>query len=124
MSSSTWCGVKSSKHPREWEWSECRELIGQRRRNHLLDSEKLLQLLGNPSPTEFRTHFDYALAEMIAKDQTKREDRWTESLAVGSQKFAVEIAPKVRNRQQTQSVQEGNAWILKEDYGSFFVPKK
>ena len=116
------CGVV--QHPCEWEWSGYRELMGQRRRNCLLDVNKFLQLLGNPSLEEFREHFEDALVEMIAKDQAKRQDQWTASLAVGSQEFIAEVEPKVRNRQQTKSVQNGNAWILKEHYGSFFTPKR
>jgi len=41
-----------------------------------------------------------------------------------SQKSFEDIEPKVRNRQQIQSIQEGSAWILKEDYRSFFGIEK
>ena len=116
------CGVVD--HPRDWEWSGYRELMGGRRRNRLLNEPKLLQLLGNPSREEFRKHLDYALLEAITKDQAKHQEKWTESLAVGSQKFIKNIEPKVRNRQQIQSIQEGNAWILKEDYGPFVSLEK
>ena len=116
------CGVVD--HPREWEWSGYRELMGNRRRNRLLDVGKLLELLGKPSLEEFRKQFDYVLDEMIAKDHAKRQPKWTESLAVGSQKFIGEIESRVRNRQQTESAQETGTWILKEDYGSFFDSEK
>ena len=116
------CGAVG--HPREWEWSGYRELMGQRRRNRLLDVDKLLELLGKPSLEDFRKRFDYAVDEMITRNEARRQDKWIESLAVGSQKFIEGIELRVRNRQQTRSVQEGNAWVLKEDYGTFFGPEK
>lgn len=116
------CGAVA--HPREWEWSGYKELTGLKRRNCLLDMDKLFELLGIPGGGRFREHFDYVLDEAIAKDHSKRLEKWTESLAVGSQIFVEEIAPKTRNRQQTQRVQEGNTWILKEEYSSILDTEK
>jgi len=111
------CGAV--KHPRDWQWSGYHELMGQRRRNRLLDLEKLRQLLGNPSLEEFQLHFEQALLRTIAQDRVKRQGHWTESLAVGSQSFVETLEPKVRNRQQTQRLQTGNTWVLQEGYGAF-----
>jgi putative transposase len=82
-------------HPREWEWSGYRELMGLRRRNLLLDVEKLLWLL-----------------------RTKEEAKWTESIAVGSQSFVERFG--VGNRQKVEVVAEGGTWVLRECYGSVF----
>jgi len=35
--------------PRDWEWSGYRKMMGHRRRLCLLDIEKVLQMLGDPS---------------------------------------------------------------------------
>src|SRR5262245_37865437 len=85
------------KHPSQWPWSSYEELMGQRRRNCLLDVNKLLQLLGNPSLKEFREHFAQALREAITQDRVKRQGCWTDSLAVGSQEFVETMEAKVRN---------------------------
>jgi putative transposase len=108
------CGVV--KHPREWEWSGYGELVGQRKRNSLLNIPKLLELLGQPSLEDFRKQFEYSLVETMANDQAKGEEKWTQCLAVGSREFVEEIEPRVRNRQQTKRIQEGQAWVLREDY--------
>ena len=64
-----------------------------------------------------------ALADRIAKDQLKREARWTESLAVDNQRFVEMIEARVGNRQKTETYEEGNAWILRETHGSLIDVK-
>jgi hypothetical protein len=59
----------------------------------------------------------------IAKDELKRQARWTESLAVGSQRFVEMIDARVRNRQKTETCEEGNAWILRETHGALIDVK-
>ena len=60
------------------------------------------------------------VAERIAKDQVKREAKWTESLAVGSQSFVENLERRIRNRQQTEMLSEGQTWVLRENYGPVF----
>jgi putative transposase len=115
------CGVV--RHPREWSWSGYSELMGCRKRNRLLDIDKLLWLLRASSVAEFRLHLNAALEEAIAKDQLRREPKWTESLAVGSQAFVERIENTVRNRQETECSREDGLWILREDHGLIFRPQ-
>ena len=61
--------------------------------------DTLLWLLCASSVAEFRLHLNAALEEAIAKDQLKREPKWLESLAVGSQAFVGKIQNRVRNQQ-------------------------
>ena len=116
------CGVV--QHPREWPWSGYSELMGQRRRNRLLDVEKLLWLLRSSDVNEFRLHFNRALEGSMAKDEMKREPKWTNSLAVGSQTFIENMKGKVRNRQCLESVRDGASWILKDEYSALSKAEK
>jgi hypothetical protein len=97
--------------------------MGCRKRNRLLDIDKLLWLLRASSVAEFRLHLNAALEEAIAKDQLRREPKWTESLAVGSQAFVERIENTVRNRQETECSREDGLWILREDHGLIFRPQ-
>jgi putative transposase len=115
------CGAV--KHPREWPWSGYEELMGLRRRNRLLDIEKLLWLLRGSGIEELREHLEVSLAERITKDQVKREAKWTESLAVGSQSFVENLQTRMRNRRQTKVLAEGGSWMLQERYESVFEPQ-
>ena len=97
--------------------------MGLRRRNRLLDVEILLRLLRASGIEEFRDRLDVSLRERIAKDQVKREPKWTESLAVGSQSFVENLDAKIRNRRQTEVLAEGGTWVLHENYESLFDAK-
>jgi putative transposase len=76
------CGVVG--HPREWEWLGYHEIMGQRRRDRLLDLERLCWRMATREVEELRRNLEAALAEAIARGEVKREAIWTESLAVGS----------------------------------------
>ena len=107
-------------HPSQWRWSGYGELMGLRNRNRLLDVDKLLWLLRVDRLEDFRANLKFCLAEKIAKDQLKREPKWTESLAVGSQEFVGAINARVGHRRETEIIESGSAWILQETYGSIF----
>jgi putative transposase len=122
------CGVV--KHPGEWEWCGYSELMGRRRRNRLLDRGRVLELMGGVDLEDFRRHYEFLVEERIAKDQMKREPRWTESLGVGSEPFVRGLEPQIRNRRQVEVEPDGEAiWVLREtvpgiSYGSVFEPEK
>ena len=98
--------------------------MGQRKRNRLLDVEKLLWLLRSSDLGEFQLHFNRALEESMAKDEMQREPKWTNSLAVGSQTYVENMKGEVRNRQTLESRQDGDAWILRDEYSTLFEPEK
>ncbi|MCL4176390.1 MAG: transposase [Verrucomicrobia bacterium] len=112
------CGAVS--HPSQWEWSGCRELIGLRKRNRLLDIERLLELSGATSIEEFRRHFLHDIQERIRKDCLERQARWTEAVAVGSEQFVEAMECRLRNRQSALISAEDGAWVLREEHGSLF----
>jgi putative transposase len=105
------------RHPREWPWSGFGELMGWRRRNRLLDIKRLLELLRASSVDNFRAHLNCALEEAIAKAQLKREDKWTNSLAVGSRAFIEDLESRMRNRQVTDCCEQDGSWVLREERG-------
>lgn len=106
------CGVV--KHPREWPWCGYQERMGLRQRFRILDSDRVLELLGGVSEAEFRQHFEVLIHERIAKEELKREAKWTEAIAVGSERFVREIAERVRGRQQLVMAGAEDSWTLKE----------
>lgn len=108
------CGVV--KHPREWKWVGYHEIMGTWRRHRLIDMDRLCWRLGTTSLEEIRRNLEVSLAERIAKDQLKREPRWTESLAVGSISFLEEVEPEITSRRRTEMVNTtDDIWVLRED---------
>ena len=107
------CGRVS--HPRQWEWVGYHEIMGTRERYRLLDLERLCWRLGTDRLEEVRKNLDWSLTETMARDQSKRQPFWTESLAVGSVGFLNKVKPLILSRRETELVEEGSElWVLKE----------
>ncbi len=116
------CGVV--RHPGQWAWSGYGELMGWRKRNRLLDVDKLLWLVRCGSLVEFRQHFNAALEQALVNDELERQAKWTEAIAVGERAFVEAIEAQIRSRQQMLVSQEGGTWVLQEEHGSVFGPEK
>jgi putative transposase len=116
------CGVVN--HPCEWDWSGYGELMGQRKRNRLLDVEKLLWLLRCGSVTEFREHLNTELERRILNDELERQSKWTQAIAVGERAFVEAIEAQIKSRRQMVLSDEGNSWVLREEYDSILGPEK
>jgi putative transposase len=115
------CGVAG--HPSQWEWSGYGELMGWRKRNRLLDLDKLLWLVQAASLEDFRAHFNRALEEAIINDELERQAKWTEGIAVGTQEFVKGIEERIRGRQEMEVSQETGAWVLREEDKALFETK-
>jgi len=112
------CGAVA--HPSQWEWSGYGEMMGTRKRNRLLNLDKLLELSGARSIEEFREHFLHGLDERIEKGRLERQAMWTDALAVGSQPFVEAMKGRIRHRQLLETVAEGGTWVLREVYEPVF----
>jgi hypothetical protein len=72
--------------------------------------------LGRRRLRSFASIWKHHCRERIARSQMKREAKWTESIAVGSQSFVESLDASVRNRQQVEVMAEDWTWILRECY--------
>jgi putative transposase len=111
------------QEPCEWSWCGFRELIGQRKRNRLLDFARLLEETGFPDLETFRNAYQQAAADLVRNRACERQAHWTESIAVGSEAFVERIASTLyrRGRLDRIALDEGrNQWMLREaraEYG-------
>ncbi|MBN2507432.1 MAG: transposase [Verrucomicrobia bacterium] len=113
-------------HPRQWPWCGYHELMGLRQRYRIVDIERILAMLGGTTLDEVRRHYEAMIQERIAKDEMKRDSKWTEAIAVGSKEFVRQMASCVRGRQELEIQGAGDTWALKElglRYGAFLGPK-
>jgi putative transposase len=114
------CGVVG--HPREWKWLGYHEIMGVRRRYRLLDLDRLCWRLRASCLEGLRAHLQVSLREALAKEQMKRDPRWTESVAIGSRRFVEKIEPTVLSRRKTEIVEtRSNIWTLKESQAAYSV---
>jgi putative transposase len=112
------CGAVA--HPRQWEWSGYGELMGGRKRNRLLNLEKLLELVRASTVEEFRAHFTASLEQAIINGELRRQEKWATGIAIGCQDFVERIQQRIRGRQHMDAQQESGTWVLREDYGGHF----
>lgn len=75
-------------HPSQWQQSGFNEIQSPPERYQLINQNKLCQLLGINSLSELKeTHLSW-VEDALSKNQLSRDEKWTDSLAVGSQQFA------------------------------------
>jgi hypothetical protein len=89
------------------------------KRYRILDSEALLQHLGDVAPASFRESYAAGIEEQIAKT-VAREAAWTEGLAVGSRPFVERVVREVGRTQISYSQLSSSgaeAWCVRETPG-------
>jgi putative transposase len=102
-------------HPGEWEWVGYHEIMGERKRNRLLDLERLCWRLGTEDLGTVQTNLEEGLVEALAREQVRREPCWRESLVVGSTGFVARMQPLIVSGQETEIVEAANGvWALQE----------
>ncbi len=93
-------------HPSDWQWCGYRELMGERKRYRLLETELLLELLRVPDIKIFREEYEAGIQRDIAAKKLIRERMWTESIAVGSKAYVTRIAAKLRYERLKTFIEE------------------
>jgi len=112
------------KHPEEWGHGGYHEIQGNRRRNTIVDLNALEDVLELGSREALiSAHRDW-IAEALRSEEQRREDIWSQSLAVGSAEFVQQaqrtLGHQGRNRALTES---GGVSVLREaeeSYGPIF----
>src|SRR5690348_3523042 len=103
------------RHPREWEWVRFHEIMRQRKRNRLLDLDRLCWRLTTDDLGAVQKNLETSLAEALAREEVRREPCWTESLVVGSTEFVGRMQPLIAGRQETEIVEAADGvWALQE----------
>lgn len=105
-------------HPSEWEWTGCRELMGERRRNRVLDMKAVLDAVDMPTVESFRQQYNDSIEDALRRGQSGREPWWSESVAVGSVEFVAKMEECLHvdyKRRRTRASEESEgAWVLRE----------
>jgi len=74
-------------HPSEWPFSGYNEIENGRERYGLVDHKSLMDLLGIGRMEELKENYRGWVEESLVVKDGRREPRWTESIAVGSEGF-------------------------------------
>jgi len=93
-------------HPSEWSFSGYSEIHSERKRYKLIDTKKLFQLLEIKNLESYKEIHNERIKRAIARRDLERKSQWTESIAVGSQRFADDIKSKLGVKVNYRTVEE------------------
>lgn len=113
-------------HPSEWAFGGYHEIQGNRRRNRLLDLDILSEVVEMDGPEALaRAHLEW-IEEASKSQETRRDEIWTRSLAVGSEQFIRKVQENLGMRGRGRGVfGAGDAYVLRdapEAYRADFDP--
>jgi len=115
-------------HPSEWPFCGYNEIQEPKRKNILMDYQRLQELLGFDSYDELKKYHKRWLNDFLENGENIRDDKWTKSIAVGNKSFV----EKVRSLMGVlaigrKGIEGGESYQLREPeiaYGAHFGVKK
>ncbi|HVO85439.1 MAG TPA: transposase, partial [Syntrophobacteria bacterium] len=111
-------------HPCMWPSCGYNDIQEPRRKNVLIDYEKLQRLLGAGSYDELRRSHKGRVEEYLGDGERARRKEWTDSIAVGSAPFVEQVKALLGFRAKGREVTEGGeGFQLREeaaDYRALF----
>jgi putative transposase len=94
-------------HPSMWPFSGYNEIQEPRRKNVLIDYERLQGLVGARTYDQLRSSHKGWIADYFRDGEKARRDEWTDSLAVGSRPFVEKVKALLGFRAKGREVVEG-----------------
>jgi REP-associated tyrosine transposase len=112
------------RHPEEWTHGGYHEIQGNRRRNTIIDLKALAEVLEFNSLEALRVAHREWIAEALSEEAQRREDIWSQSLAVGSVEFVRQTQVALGHQGRYRSRFEGEGMSVlretEESYGPLF----
>lgn len=75
------------EHPRAWDWTGWAELMGERRRNRLIDMDAVLEAVDLNDVNAFRIQYAELIEGALRSGADARESCWSEAVAVGGRSY-------------------------------------
>jgi REP element-mobilizing transposase RayT len=107
-------------HPSEWEFGGYAEMMAEQPRHSMIDYGALMELLRIDSIKTLQEIRREWVEEALAHDDLVRENKWTESVAVGSKGFVDTVKAKLGLRAKGRRVfGVADDWTLREQQEFF-----
>ena len=107
-------------HPAMWAFSGYNQIQVPRKKNILIDYERLQRLLGLSCHDEVRNRYRQWVENYLADKQTSRQEEWTQSIAVGSMPFVERIRDLLGFRAKGRKVTDGAQGCLLRETSAFY----
>ena len=114
-------------HPSQWPFGGYNEILSPKQRYALIDYDGLMDLLNYQSMEELSTAYESWMNASVDKVIGSREDKWTQSIAVGSKPFVEDTRRLLGINGRGRKVRERDgSFELREPpvaYNPVFVPE-
>lgn len=110
-------------HPKDWPYCGYHEINGRRSRYLLIDKLKLMDLLHIDSSDELTEIYEGWVDKSLSPMNLRRENIWTQSIAVGDKSFVEEIERRLGNKvkyRKIEKVDNQRGYVLKEERKIYF----
>ncbi len=115
-------------HPCEWAFCGYNEIQHPRRKNKIIAYEQLMQLLGFDHYDQMTAAYRGWVDDAIKQGAGNRQAQWSESIAVGDEKFIEDTKKQLGIRAAGRRILESNGQFELRDpdisYNAHFGPKK
>ncbi len=92
------------EHPRHWEFCGYNEIQNPRKRKGIIDFDRLMGLLGYENYHDLKdAHYKW-VESAIQADDSDRENKWTQSIAVGTKAFIEKMKPTLGYRAKGRKI--------------------
>ncbi len=112
-------------HPQQWPFNGYNEILNPPKRYSIININTLMNLCGIHDPFLFKKNYKQWVETELISNTTIREDRWTESLAVGSKEF-IEKYIQHFDQQKRKIENSGDSYQIREPtcaYSDDFIPQ-
>ena len=107
-------------HPGQWPHAGYHEIVRPRQRYRIVDREALSEVLDIGCIEQISARYDEAVEEALARG-SRRDDRWTKNIAVGSREYVERVAAELGSRalyRKVGAVGDGQ-FVLREGGASY-----
>jgi REP element-mobilizing transposase RayT len=116
------------EHPSQWRFGGYYEIQNPKQRYTLINRQKLIEILGLADNEQLGRSHKKWVEEILKSRISRRDTKWTESIAIGSRQYVEETQTKLGTKAKRRSIVENNeAYELRESqsaYNHVFDPKK
>lgn len=99
------------KHPKDWEHGGYNEIQNPKKRYRIIDHKNLMQLFCAFDETDFASIHRKWIEEALAGEKHQRQSRWTESVAVGDERFVKDVKDGLIGRARGRQVVENEGGL-------------
>ena len=99
------------EHPTQWEFCGYNEIQIPRKRKGIIDFDRLMKLLGFDNYDDLKDAQSRWVDSEMQKDGRNKENKWTQSVAVGTKTFIEKMKKALLHRAQGRKIISANVTI-------------